>query len=47
MNVPATGSHLDTHGVVFLTFDEGKITRASDLWDVAVFLRSIGLLPDL
>ena len=47
MNIPATGRTTELHGVAFLTFDNGKITRASYLWDVAGFLRNIGLLPDL
>ena len=47
MHIPATGRFTDVHGVVFLTFNHGKITQASYLWDVAGFLRGIGLLPDL
>ena len=47
MNIPATGRTTELYGVAFLTFDNGKITRASYLWDVAGFLRNIGLLPDL
>jgi steroid delta-isomerase-like uncharacterized protein len=47
MNIPATGRTTELHGVAFLTFENGKITRASYLWDVAGFLRNIGLLPDL
>jgi steroid delta-isomerase-like uncharacterized protein len=47
MNIPATGRLAELHGVAFLAFENGKITRASYLWDVAGFLRGIGLLPDL
>jgi len=47
MHIPATSRSTEIHGVAFLTFDHGKITQASYLWDVAGFLRSIGLLPDL
>lgn len=47
MHIPATGRSTEVHGVAFLTFGYGKITQASYLWDVAGFLRSIGLLPDL
>ena len=47
MNIPATGRLTEIHGVAFLTFEDGKISQASYLWDVAGFLRSIGLLPDL
>jgi len=47
MHIPATGRPTEIQGVVFLTFDRGKITQASFLWDVAGFLRSVGLLPDL
>jgi steroid delta-isomerase-like uncharacterized protein len=47
MNIPATGRPTEVRGVAFLTFEDGKIAQASYLWDVAGFLRSIGLLPDL
>jgi steroid delta-isomerase-like uncharacterized protein len=47
MNVPATGRPTQVHGVAFLAFEDGKIAQASYLWDVAGFLWSIGLLPDL
>jgi steroid delta-isomerase-like uncharacterized protein len=47
MHIPATGRSTEIHGVAFLTFENEKITQASYLWDVAGFLRSIGLLPDL
>ena len=47
MNIPATGRPTEVRGVAFLAFEDGKITQASYLWDVAGFLRSIGLLPDL
>jgi steroid delta-isomerase-like uncharacterized protein len=47
MNIPATGRSTEVRGVAFLTFEDGKITKASYVWDVAGFLRSIGLLPEL
>jgi steroid delta-isomerase-like uncharacterized protein len=47
MNIPATGRFTEIHGVAFLTFEDEKIKQASYLWDVAGFLRGIGLLPDL
>jgi steroid delta-isomerase-like uncharacterized protein len=47
MNIPATGRRTVIQGVAFLKFEHGRIIQASYLWDVAGFLRSIGLLPDL
>jgi steroid delta-isomerase-like uncharacterized protein len=47
MRIPPTGRQTKIHGVAFVTFANGKIIEASYLWDVAGFLRDIGLLPDL
>ena len=47
MHIPATGRPTEIQGVAFLRFDQARIIQASYLWDVAGFLRSIGLLPDL
>ena len=47
LHIPATGRLTEVQGVAFLTFNHGKISQASYLWDVAGFLRGIGLLPDL
>lgn len=47
MHIPATGRPTQIQGVAFLTFQQAKIIQASYLWDMAGFLRNIGLLPDL
>lgn len=47
LNIPATGCLVEVPGVAFLTVQNEKIQQASYLWDVACFLRGIGLLPDL
>lgn len=47
MHIPATGRPVTISGVTFLTIENGKVTRATMLWDVAGLLRSIGLLPNL
>jgi len=47
MNIPATNRPTEIRGMSLLTVEEGKITREASIWDVAGFLRSIGLLPEL
>ena len=47
MHIPPTGRPAHIQGVAFLTFEEARIIQASYLWDIAGFLRNIGLLPDL
>ncbi len=47
LHIPATGRATEIHGVAFLQFRHASIIQATYLWDVAGFLRSIGLLPDL
>lgn len=47
MNIPATNRPTEIRGMSVLTVEEGKITRETSIWDVAGFLRSIGLLPEL
>jgi steroid delta-isomerase-like uncharacterized protein len=47
LHIPATGRETAIQGVAFLEFEQDKIVRSSYLWDVAGFLRAIGLLPDL
>ncbi len=47
MNIPPTGRAATIRGVSLFTLTDGKITRALHVWDVAGFLRSIGLLPEL
>lgn len=47
MNIPATNRPTEIQGMSVLTVKGGKITRETSIWDVAGFLRSIGLLPEL
>ncbi len=47
MKIPPTGKRVNVRGVSLLTLESGKIRRALYLWDVAGFLRALGLLPDL
>lgn len=47
MKIPPTGKRVQVRGVSLLTLESGKIRRALYLWDVAGFLRALGLLPDL
>jgi steroid delta-isomerase-like uncharacterized protein len=47
MNIPATGRLAVIRGVSIFTVRDGKIAQAQYIWDVAGFLRSIGLLPEL
>jgi steroid delta-isomerase-like uncharacterized protein len=47
MNIPPTGRSIKVKGTSLLTISEGKIRRASYIWDVAGLLRDLGLLPEL
>lgn len=47
MRIPPTGRPIRIQGVSILTFSDGKIKRASYVWDVAGLLRNLGLLPEL
>lgn len=47
MNIPATNRITEICGMSLLTVQDGKITHETSIWDVAGFLRSIGLLPEL
>jgi steroid delta-isomerase-like uncharacterized protein len=47
MHIPPTGRLIRIQGVSILTFNDGKIKKASYVWDVAGLLRSLGLLPEL
>lgn len=47
MNIPPTGQTVQINGVSFLTFENGKISQAVHLWDMAAMLRIFGLLPEL
>jgi steroid delta-isomerase-like uncharacterized protein len=47
MNIPATNRATEIRGMSVLTVEDERITRGTSIWDVAGFLRSIGLLPEL
>jgi steroid delta-isomerase-like uncharacterized protein len=47
MNIPATGRAVSVRGATFLTVRDGLIARSETVWDIAGFLRGVGLLPDL
>lgn len=47
MHIPATGRKVAVRGVSMITYREGKIWRGWTIWDVAGWLRGIGLLPEL
>ena len=47
MNIPATNRPTEIRGMSVLTVEDGRITHETSIWDVAGFLRSIGLLPEL
>lgn len=47
MNIPPTRRPVEVRGISILTIQQGLITRASHVWDVAGLLRALGLLPDL
>lgn len=47
MNIPPTGRQVQIQGVSLLTIANGKIRKASYIWDVAGLLRNLGLLPEL
>jgi len=47
MNIPATNRATEIRGMSLLTIEDGRIVRQTSIWDVAGFLRSIGLLPEL
>jgi steroid delta-isomerase-like uncharacterized protein len=47
MNIPASGRIVSVRGVSTFTLQDGQISRALYIWDVAGLLRGIGLLPEL
>jgi len=47
LRVPPSGRPVAVRGVSVLTVQGGRITRGICVWDVAGFLRAIGLLPAL
>ncbi len=47
MNIPPTGRHVTVRGTSFFTLADGLIKQGLSVWDLAGFLREIGLLPEL
>ena len=47
MNIPATGHHVRVRGSSLVTLKDGKIQRATRIWDLAGLLRDLKLLPEL
>ena len=43
--MPATGKQIEIRGASILEFDDGKIRRCSDYWDMAMFLKQLGMMP--
>jgi steroid delta-isomerase-like uncharacterized protein len=44
-NLPATGKSVEVRGASVLEFTRSKIRRCSDYWDMATFLRQLGVMP--
>lgn len=47
MRIPPTHRPVTIRGVSLMTIEDALIIRASRIWDMAAFLRGVGLLPDL
>jgi steroid delta-isomerase-like uncharacterized protein len=47
MNIPPSGRAITVRGVSIFRLQDGQITQAEYIWDVAGLLRHIGLLPEL
>lgn len=47
LNIPASGRRINVSGVSIVTIKQGLVTRSNRIWDVAGFLRGVGLLPEL
>jgi steroid delta-isomerase-like uncharacterized protein len=47
LRIPPSGRAIMVRGVSVLTVRDGRITEGISIWDVAGFLRVIGLLPEL
>ena len=42
--IPATGKQFSVRGVSILELEDGKIRRCSDYWDMAEFLKQLGVM---
>ena len=47
MRIPPTQRQFTMRGTSLMTIRSGRIARGSRIWDMAGFLRSVGLLPEL
>lgn len=47
LRVPATGYSIQVRGMAWFVVEQAKIIQGVHVWDVAGFLRTIRLLPDL
>jgi len=43
--MPATGKHVEVRGASIVEFAGDRIRRCSDYWDMATFLKQLGLMP--
>jgi steroid delta-isomerase-like uncharacterized protein len=43
--MPATGKQIEIRGVSMFEFAGDRIRRCSDYWDMATFLRQLGMMP--
>ena len=43
--MPATGKQVEVRGASILEFAGEKIRRCSDYWDMATFLKQLGMMP--
>ena len=43
--MPATGKHVEVRGASIVEFVGARIGRCSDYWDMATFLKQLGLMP--
>ena len=43
--MPATGKRVEVRGASIFEFASDKIRRCSDYWDMATYLKQLGLIP--
>ncbi len=44
-DLPATGKSFSIRGATIAEVSAGRIVRAADYWDLATFLRQLGVMP--
>ncbi len=47
LNIPPSGRQFSVRGMSFYSVTDERIESGSNIWDLAGFLRNIGLLPEL